>query len=69
MNICKLHETNFVIVVVVGIWKDKSELVSIRRTERLFEPQPDQMDQVKGFYRDWLKALERSKEWYATGKS
>lgn len=59
----------FLAGLAIGIWKDKSELISIRKTEKLFEPQPDQMNEVKGFYREWLKALERSKEWYATGKS
>lgn len=54
---------------LTGIWKDKKELISIRKTERLFEPQADQKEKVKGFYGEWLKAVERSKGWYVTGKS
>jgi len=54
---------------LTGIWKDKKELISIRKTERLFKPQKDEREKVKGFYGEWLKAVERSKEWYSTGKS
>lgn len=59
----------FLAGLAVGIWKDKKELISIRKTERLFEPQSDQKEKVKEFYGEWLKAVERSKGWYNTGKS
>ena len=50
-------------LLFAGIWKSKEELISLRRTERKFEPNTAESDAAKNSYKEWLRAVDRSREW------
>lgn len=51
-----------------GVWKDKEELRSIRKSEFLFKPDQKRWQEYKNVFTDWERAVTRSKEWYALGE-
>ena len=48
--------------LAVGYWPDQEEIGKQWQMDRIFEPGPNQARQQL-FYRNWLKALERSRNW------
>ncbi|KAK2155686.1 hypothetical protein LSH36_233g02016 [Paralvinella palmiformis] len=52
----------FLAGLAVGVWKDKSELLSIRKTEKQFEPRDS--PQYKEILTEWKNAMRRSMGWY-----
>ena len=46
----------------VGYWKDKTEIASMRRSARIFEPSMDERTRDK-LYHEWKRAVERAKNW------
>ena len=53
----------YLCVCVPGVWQDKSELMAMRKTNKVFEPQPT-WDSVRPTYHLWERALVRSLDWY-----
>ncbi|MCR5484038.1 MAG: glycerol kinase GlpK [Clostridiales bacterium] len=48
--------------LAVGVWKDKSELESIREVDRIFVPNMEKSQRDK-LYNGWKRAVERAKGW------
>lgn len=48
--------------LAVGMWKDKSEILEVAATEKIFTPVMT-AEKRKSIYRMWKKAVERSKNW------
>ena len=46
----------------VGLWSGPAELASLWRADAAFEPRMAESERER-LYRDWLKAVERSKDW------
>ena len=46
----------------VGLWSGPDELASLWRADAAFEPRMAESERER-LYRDWLKAVERSKDW------
>ncbi|XP_060072194.1 putative glycerol kinase 5 [Ylistrum balloti] len=47
-----------------GVWKNKEELCSIRKSEHLFKPDTKRWQEYKEVFTDWERAVTRSREWY-----
>lgn len=54
----------FLAGLAVGVWQNKEELIEIRRTQRVFEPNKQRAAKIQPIFDEWMKALERSKGWY-----
>lgn len=52
----------FLAGLAVGVWKDISDISSIRESDRVFEPKMDAQE-AAGLHKKWLKAVERSAKW------
>ncbi|XP_058125013.1 putative glycerol kinase 5 [Anopheles ziemanni] len=48
----------------IGIWRSKSQLVSLRRVEKTFTPDPEHRNIQLRQIRAWQKAVDRFKKWY-----
>ena len=48
--------------LAVGFWKDLNEIKAVRVVDRIFEPQIGR-DEAESRYAQWLRAVERSREW------
>ncbi|XP_021372117.1 putative glycerol kinase 5 [Mizuhopecten yessoensis] len=55
----------FVAGLHAGVWKDKEELRSIRKSEQIFKPDTKRWSEYKEVFTDWERAVTRSKEWYS----
>ena len=53
----------------IGVWKDKEELKTIRKTDKLYEPCKETLPKYQETLKDWDKAVKRSKAWYQFGKT
>ena len=49
--------------LLLGVWQDKEELRAMRKSNRVFEPQPT-WNAVRHSFHLWEKALVRSLDWY-----
>ena len=47
-----------------GVWRNKEQLISLRRTQRKFEPDAAQSETAKNVFKEWLQAVERSRDWH-----
>jgi putative glycerol kinase 5 len=59
----------FLAGLAVGVWKNKEELVTIRKTQHLFSPDQEKLETAQDNYKEWLRALDRSREWYSIARS
>ncbi len=50
--------------LAVGFWKGLDEVSAIRKVDRVFEPQIS-ADEAESRFAEWLRAVERSREWEA----
>ena len=48
--------------LAVGFWKDLDEIAAVRVVDRIFEPQIGP-DEAESRFAQWLRAVERSREW------
>jgi len=48
--------------LAVGFWKDLNEIESVRVVDRIFEPQIGR-DEAESRFAQWLRAVERSRDW------
>lgn len=48
--------------LAVGVWKNKEEICSYRKTERVFTPNMEK-SRKDALYADWRRAVERSMNW------
>ncbi|KAL8595594.1 hypothetical protein ACOMHN_025631 [Nucella lapillus] len=46
-----------------GVWQSKEELLAMRKSNKVFKPQPT-WDSIRGSFHLWEKALSRSRSWY-----
>jgi len=51
--------------LAVGFWKDLNEIESVRVVDRIFEPQIGR-DEAESRFAQWLRAVERSRNWATT---
>ena len=52
----------FLAGLAVGVWKDISDISSIRESDRVFQPRMDAQE-AEVLHKKWLKAVERSAKW------
>lgn len=52
----------FLAGLAVGVWKDISDISSIRESDRVFEPKMEPQE-AQLLHKKWLKAVERSAKW------
>ncbi len=52
----------FLAGLAVGVWKDISDISSIRESDRVFQPRMDAQE-AEALHKKWLKAVERSAKW------
>lgn len=52
----------------VGVWKDRDELLRLRKVEKIFVPRPEINSKCLGTLREWEKACNRFKGWYNEDK-
>ncbi len=52
----------FLAGLAVGVWKDISDIGSIRESDRVFQPGMDAQE-AAALHKKWLKAVERSAKW------
>lgn len=45
-----------------GVWSSQEEIKQIRKSDRVFTPLMDEK-KAAGYYRQWLRAVERSEKW------
>jgi glycerol kinase len=48
--------------LAVGFWNDLDEIEAVREIDRIFEPQISP-DEAESRFAQWLRAVERSREW------
>jgi glycerol kinase len=48
--------------LAVGFWKDLNAIEAVRKVDRMFEPQIS-LDEADHRFAQWLRAVERSREW------
>ncbi|KAK3584659.1 hypothetical protein CHS0354_001238 [Potamilus streckersoni] len=53
----------FLAGLATGVWKDKEELKKIRKSEKVFNPNPT-WPKYKQIFHQWERALARSRQWY-----
>lgn len=58
----------FVAGLSSGVWKSRSEMVRMRKIDRVFRPNEENAERVVKRMESWEKALERFKGWYSTGE-
>jgi len=46
-----------------GVWKNKEELICLRQTEQTFEADMSHSAAAKNVYKEWLRAVDRSRDW------
>jgi glycerol kinase len=46
-----------------GVWSSQQEIAATWALERRFEPAPGTREKADAAYRQWLKAVNRSKGW------
>ena len=49
-----------------GVWQDKVELKSLRKTERSFLPSDARTVEYKGVIAEWMRAMSRCRDWNRT---
>lgn len=54
----------FLAGLAVGIWKSKEELIKLRKGAKIFEPQPNRLQDYKGTLAEWERAMKRTLGWY-----
>lgn len=58
----------FVAGLGAGVWKSRTELVKMRKIDKVFIPADDnEAERVKSRMESWERALERFKHWYSHG--
>lgn len=58
----------FVAGLGAGVWKSRSELVRMRKIDRVFVPDKKNGAIVVNRMESWERALERFKNWYSHGE-
>lgn len=53
--------------LAVGFWKDRAEIASLRKSDRVFVPSGDR-EKRRALYRGWRRAVKRSKGWARQGQ-
>ena len=51
------------LVFVSGVWQNKEQLKAMRKSNKVFQPQPT-WDTVRNSFHLWERALSRSLDWY-----
>lgn len=47
-----------------GVWKDRNDLLRLRKVEKVFVPRPETNAKCMATLREWEKACNRFKGWY-----
>lgn len=47
-----------------GVWKDRDELLRLRKVEKVFVPRPEINSKCLETLREWEKACNRFRGWY-----
>ena len=55
-----------VLLYTAGVWQDKVELKSLRKTERSFLPSDARTVEYKGVIAEWMRAMSRCRDWNKT---
>ncbi|XP_067669796.1 putative glycerol kinase 5 [Haliotis asinina] len=58
----------FLAGLAAGVWENKEQLLHLRKSSRVFEPQ-SVWSQYKDIYRQWERAVTRSLQWYREADS
>ena len=58
-----VETTSITVSWCTGVWKDKDELKSLRKTQRTFTPSKQRAAKYYDVINDWMRAVKRCRDW------